>query len=328
MLKFYCLVTGDEYQNIKNETAESKKKIRLYAISVVIPVIMWAVTSYLLANQVLKYNAIISLLVMVICSSIIFVIEKAILMTNGNKVIGRFRIILGIVIALIGATAFDEVIFKNDIDTQMAENKEVFISQGLSKKKMSLIDEINRIELEVNGKYTEWKIAYDEAAKEYDGSGGSGIKGNGFRTSIKMQRANEMKAEYEKMSGKLEMAKSSMDSTLAATGSNLEKSYNENSILLRIEAMIDLVSKSTAILIAYILFTMLIALLELMVIILKKYSKETTYERKVRLVEEIGRKRMDNVLNENLTNFDRNVFKNEVEDGTIAVNRRLNGVLN
>jgi len=37
---------------------------------------------------------------------------------------------------------------------------------------------------------------------------------------------------------------------------------------------------------------------------------------------------MDNVLNENLTNFDRNVFKNEVEGGTIAVNRRLNGVLN
>ncbi|MCY7360989.1 MAG: DUF4407 domain-containing protein, partial [Ignavibacteria bacterium] len=257
MLKFYCLITGDEYELIKNETPNSKKKVRLLSISLIIPVLLWAIQSFLLTSQVLKCSFTTSLVAMVICSIIIFVIEKAIVMSNGSIPIAAFRIILGLIIASIGSLTLDEVIFKNDIDTQISENKTIYVSEALELKKQNLNKEFLKIESDVKAKEENWKVAYDEAVGEYDGSRGSGIPGIGKRVSLKMQRTDELKSELEKAKTDMNLEKAKTESELLTYKENVSNSYNENSLLLRINALFDLIGKDGWMKLIYILFTLL-----------------------------------------------------------------------
>lgn len=327
MLKLSCLITGDEYKNVENETAMSKKKIRLYAVSLMIPVMIWAVCSFLLSSQVLKCDINVSIIIMIISSLLIFIIEKVIIMSNGTKTMAVIRILLGLIISILGALAFDQVIFKNDIDTQMFENKEEYVRQSVNSKENDLKNEFSVLENTINRNELHWKEAYESAVREYDGTGGSGIRGNGTRTSLKMQKANDLKTELDNSRTELNNKQTKIDSVLSAFEIQSAQSYNENSLLLRIKAFYDLVNKDGWMKLTYLLFTLFIIILESMVIMVKMFSKETNYERRLKLIEELGERRMKRLLEKNSNNFDTKIFRDDLMESSELLKRPLNGIL-
>ena len=280
MLKFCCFITGDEYNLIKDETPLSRKKIRLYAISIIIPVLLWGINSYLLVSQVLHKSISAAILTSIISMIIIFVIEKSIVMSNGSKVIAIFRLFLGLTIAILGSLGFDEVIFQNDIDTQLAENKREFIESSMMNFKGELAGKNYEKEKELAELKNQWDAAVSEAIKEADGTGGTGTPNVGKITQLKLLKADEKRDYYENYKSELNKYILSQDSIIKCKEEILGKSYNENSLLLRIKALFDLVSKDGWMKWSYILFTFLIVLLESMVILIKLFSKETNYEKK------------------------------------------------
>jgi Domain of unknown function (DUF4407) len=214
MLKFYCLITGDDYNLLKDETPQSIKKVKLFSFCIVIPVLFWTINSFLLSSNVLKKDMTTSVMVMIICALMIFIIEKIIVMSNGSKSIAAFRVCLGIIIALIGSMSLEEVIFKNDIDTQMSENKRIYVANALDIKKQELNVPLLKMENKVNYKDSIWREAKDAAIGEADGTGGSKIPNRGKITELKLQKADELKAEFDNASSELYFMKLSNDTVL------------------------------------------------------------------------------------------------------------------
>ena len=325
MLKIYTYITGDDYNLLKDETPQSKKKVKLLAFCIMIPVVFWAVNSFLLASNILMKDLYTSLVVMAIASILIFFIEKIIVMTNGGWQIALFRIFLGFIIALIGSLALEEVIFKNDIDTQMSENQRKYISENLEIKNIELNIEKTKMENIIIAKDSVWKEAVNEAVGEIDGTRGSNLPYRGPIAELKLQKANELKLDREISSSQLDLIKSSNDSTLAKYESELKNGFEMNSLLLRIKALFDLVGKDKYMMGFYILFTLLVFFMEIIVIIVKMFSKETNYEKKMKMIEQIGEKRMNLILENNSSLYDNLLFKGEMNKSMKIINQPLNG---
>lgn len=138
MLRFCCFITGDDYQMVKHETPASKKKIASLVSAMFIPVAMWIINVVLVVQQVLQGTLISAILAGIIAGLLIFFIERNIIMSNGSKAIMTFRVLLGLIIALLGSLAFDEIIFKNDIDQQLSENKAESIKNAQQKVRLRI----------------------------------------------------------------------------------------------------------------------------------------------------------------------------------------------
>jgi len=328
MLKFCCFITGDEYNLIKDETPLSKKKIRLYSLGIFISVLLWTAQSFLLLTQVLGKEILTGIMAMIICASLIFAIDKSIIMTNGSKVIAVFRIFLGLTIAIIGSLILDEVVFKNDIDTQFAEDKRESFENSMANIKKDLITKISAMENEVTENKLKWERAELEAIKEADGTGGTGIPNVGKITQLKLTKAEEKKSFYENSNVELKSMINSKDSVLKSYENKLSNNYSDASLLLRIKALFNLVTKDGAMKWSYIVFTLFIFLLESFVIIIKLFSNETNYERKMKMIELIGEKRMNRIIDNNSSIYDEIIFNGDLKKSKGILKRPVNGVLN
>jgi uncharacterized membrane protein YwzB len=326
MLKFYCLLTGDDYNLLKNDTPQSKKKVKILAFCIMIPVLFWAINSFLLSSIVLKKDYMTSIKVLIICTTIIFIIEKIIVMSNGSRYIALFRICLSIIISLIGSLSLEEVVFQNDIDTQMFNNRRIDTESKLNIKKNQMSLDLMKLEQEVLYKDSIWKAAMNATIGEAEGTTGSKIPNRGPITSLKLQNSDMLKADLETSKTQLSNMKLSNDSILNITEANMINEYNMISLLLRIKDLFDIVKKDTVMLFFYLLFTGLIFLMESVVLIIKMSSNETNYERKIRMQELISEKRMNKMQENIIPKYDFMLFKGEMQKGKSIINKPMNGM--
>ena len=130
MLKFYSLLIGENPAYTATFQPSSKRKIALYANCMLVPIILWFINGYLLVKDVLEGSIWTALLTATIIAFIIFLIERAVIMSNGSKWIAFFRVCLGLIVAMLGSIAMDEVVFKSDIDNKVAEYRTALIDDA------------------------------------------------------------------------------------------------------------------------------------------------------------------------------------------------------
>lgn len=283
MLRLYCRLTGDDFELVKNDTPASKRKIALYVTCLIVPVIMWLINGVLLVNQVLSSSMTTAILTGVIIAFLVFLIERAIIMSERSNVIAWFRVFLGLIVAFLGSVSLDEVIFKSDIDRQVAENEAVTIQQALSKVDDQFNVKISSLQEEVHN-------AWDDVKKEMQGvSGSSGLRGKGVIANQLIERAKALEKEKLDAGERIQEEKNK-------ARERLQNTYNDGFLLIRIKAMFDLVLKGGWMTVVYIFFTLFLLCLELLVVIIKMFSKETNYEKKIKAIEEIGEERIKRVV--------------------------------
>jgi len=306
MTKFSCFITGDDYEMVKGESVSSKKKINTLAMAVFVPVIMWFCATLILLLHVLESSLLSSFVAALLISLLVFIIEKSIVMSNGNKILFLFRFVLGLFVALLGSLAIDEVVFKNDIDNQVMEIRNDMISN--EKHRISKVNEgeLFYLENQKAAKYAAWQYALKDAKQEADGTGGSGQRGVSEITRLKEKQANLLKSDYEKAELKLNEVRSGIEEAKKVSTLKLSKGFNENSLLLRIKAMFMLVKSNMIMLFVYILFTGFLFSLEFLVVILKSTLGKTAYERKLEAIEAIAMNKI-----KNMENFERDHFHPE-----------------
>lgn len=278
MLKFYSILIGENPEITKHYQPASKRKIILYANCLLVPVILWFINSYLLVRHVLEGGVIAALLTGLIAAFLIFIIERAIIMSNGGKAITAFRIVLGLIIAALGSISMDEVIFKNDIDNQVATYRQSAINEASNRTESEFIDKIAKQEAIVNQKHEEWKSARKTASDEASGAGGTKTKGV-FRVAIfQMGIANKVDLDYKNEKEKLNALKASEEREKTKARLKAENDFNGNALLLRIRAMFDLIAKDRFMLGVYVLFTLFLFCLEFLVVLIKLNSKPSIDE--------------------------------------------------
>ncbi len=304
MLKFNCFITGDDYNLLKTDTPESRKKVSALASVIFIPVIIWFANGYLMVSHVLQGTFGNSIIVAIILGSLIFLIEKNIIMAHSTRSIKIFRYSLGIVIALLGAVCLDEVIFKQDVDQQLfVINKEIIASN------MKLVDDLHKDELtkaqaDADIRYATWQASLSEAKSEADGTSGSGIRGVHAITKMKLATAELNKLDYEKSLNDLNLHNQKIEKEKNDRQVEVEKSLENGALLNRIKALFRLVFSDGFMAVIYILFTLFLFAMEFLVVFLKNAWPLTNYERRLELIEEIGRKRMEKVSHHDLANYE------------------------
>lgn len=295
MLKAACILTGDNHQLVASDTPASKKKIAAMAIAMMIPIIIWVFNGFMLAYQVLESGLLWAILTSVVCGTIVFFIEKLVIMANGNGWLSFFRVCIGFLIAGLGSIAIDEVIFKNDIDLSVATLKTHAIQQAKddAKAEFETLNDYSKLDQSINEAKLNHNRAEKDVIDEANGTYGTGKSGAGKVTAIKDRKAKERKAELDNLLMQKAELDKVKDNYVRTEGEKRVDSFNEHALLIRIKALFRLVVSDGYMLTTYIFFTLLLFFFEFLVVILKHTWKKTNYEKKIEMIEEIGRRRME-----------------------------------
>jgi hypothetical protein len=304
MLRFSCKITGDDYQMLATETPSSKKKVMTLAFSVFVPTILWFVNGLLLTYSVMDKPLFSAVIVGLIAAFVIFLIEKLIVMSNGSLFLTLFRGFLAFLVAILGSVFLDEVIFVKDINQQVALNKELLIDKQKEEVQKNNAGQLTHLDSIASVKYSIWQSALASAQSEADGSGGSGVKGVHAITLLKLNNANIKEKDYREAQADLDILQQQIKSDQNKVINTTKASFEDQALLVRIKAMFDLATSDKYLLAIYIVVTLILFCLEFIVIIFKITMKKTNYEYRLELIEEIGRKRMEKVLNNDLNHYD------------------------
>lgn len=319
MLKIYCLITGDDYNLVKNETPESRKKISMYGMIIFLPVMLWLIQGYLIVSCIMKGSALTAILTSLTAGLTVFVIERAIVMSNGGKLIFVTRILLGTLIALIGALTVDEVLFKNDIDRQLEENKRKYVTEEVKKWEDANIEIINKQSVITGSKDSARKDALQIYLDEINGTGGTGRRGVDIVAKEKMRIYTEKNSEYESEKIKLDTLKGRFEKDKNEFTGNLLNSSDDGLLLHRIQAMFDLIIKNRTMMMFCLIFTLVFLIIELLVVILKMFSSKTNYERMNEMKESIGASRINRLKEKDPEHF----RTSSVHPGVMKLNEHL-----
>jgi len=328
MTKFNCFITGDDYKTLVNETLSSRKKINLLASTLWIPVVMWFCSTFLLCRNVLEIQMFMAVIAAVFVSSLIFMIERSIIMSNGSRLLYAFRIILGFLVASLGSLALDEVLFKNDIDIQMAEMKNELILENSRKVENEQLSNLNYLRKDKEAKFVAWQKASAKAQQEADGTGGSGQRGVSAITKLKLQQAAYLKSVYDLSLNKFNEFSVNLDAEKANSKQYIAGSFRENSLLMRIKAMFHLIFSDIAMLIVYFLITVFLFALEFIVVILKVTSQKTAYERKIEAIETIAAQKLQSMIAYESNHFRPENLDKKVIEAKGILNQKMSSIFN
>lgn len=273
MLKFCCILLGENPAYVKTFQPAGKRKIVLLATCLLVPVIMWFITGYLLAWKILETDRANALLMGGVLAFIIFMIERAILMVHGGWLTYVFRVLVGIGIAGLGSICLDEVIFDHDIENQVASYQQLKIEDAVQKIENQYEDRIISQRQIVDQKASDWKLSLEDAKSEADGTGGSKQKKVGKIALLKLDIAHQLEEAYQEEQLKMDNLIARLEADRVAARGRVESEFNGNGLLIRIKAMFDLIASDIYMRGVYFLLTFILFCLEFLVVIIKMTSK-------------------------------------------------------
>jgi len=145
--RFKCFIVGWNPDILKNCTEASYKALKKYSSSILILLFIWGATGYTFAHRYLSIQqwwgcAITAIIFMIV----VIQIERQVILTVGkNKWISGFRIMLAILMALIGSTILDQIIFKNDVEKILVETRADKVNLIAAKRQVTIQAEINKL---------------------------------------------------------------------------------------------------------------------------------------------------------------------------------------
>jgi hypothetical protein len=136
----------------------------------------------------------------------------------------------------------------------------------------------------------------DDARREADGTGGSGKKGVSKITALKLEQAQVLKKELDKLESEAQVLSIAWSQAIERAESKIETNLHGKSILARIKSLFSLVLTDLVALVTYAFFTFFLFSLEFIVIIMKHSLSETNYERRIAAMEQVGWRRLERII--------------------------------
>lgn len=304
MLKLFCALTGDEYKLVIAETPASRKKIAVLGSVMLIPVMIWILIGSSIAYSMFEAGVGASVIAGIIAGSIILILERAIVMSGHNKWITGFRIVIGFIIASLGAIFIDEFFFEKDIEQQQYNERSILINAGRVKTDSVFKPKVEALQRTLSNTRQSWMKTVEEARKEADGTGGSGNKGVSKITELKLEQAQVLKNELDKLEADVQALNVAWNQQIEVTESKIETNLHGKSILARIKSLFSLVLSDVVAFVTYAFFTFFLFSLEFIVIIMKHSLPETNYERRINAIEQVGKRRLDRLIENRERSFD------------------------
>jgi len=295
--RFKCFIVGWNPDILKNCSEASYKALKKYASSILILLFIWGATGYTFAQRYLSVHswwgcALTALIFMII----VIQIERQVILTVGkNKWIVRFRTLLAILMALIGSTILDQIIFKNDVEKVLVDLRADKINEISGKRQKTMQIEINKLNLIIDSLDVINSKLNDEVAKRPTIAvtnvtteknpvlNQDGTKTTNTKTIVSTQHVANTRIEQIK----------SNTATIDKCRSRLDELYNQKinvevtvrkeleanaGFLEELKAMIVLISSETLAGVFYFLLFTFILALELLVVVSKTKDITCDYD--------------------------------------------------
>lgn len=294
-----CLLIGWD-KNILKECGEaSYRQYRKLLSAISIMMILWGTIGYCFADRYINIES----CYLKICVSLVFMlivlcVERVIILTVGKaKLMSFMRVLLALCMAIIGSCIFDQIIFRNDIQQAIQDNRENVISETINKRLSIYDSDIQRITKDMDS-LSNATIALNEELQKRPVIKGTnvstqeqivGIDENGKPKKVRTQTVNtvtmanplaeQLKANNDQIqiySTQLEQLR--QDKKEVAETVRAEINQRAPGFIEELEATLRVVSNSPVSLAFYIVLFCFLTFLELFVLTIKMGEKKCDYE--------------------------------------------------
>ncbi len=132
-LKFGCFLSGHNYKILSECSEASKRDQKKITSALVIIALIWSIIGFIFSSKYLNFGIWGSIFGSAFMAVLIIQIERQIILTYKlNSWAKFFRILLGIIVATIGASIIDQYLFANDIND--IAKKKVFAEAQIESK--------------------------------------------------------------------------------------------------------------------------------------------------------------------------------------------------
>jgi hypothetical protein len=206
-------------------------------------------------------------------------VERLVIATPKVWFVNIGRVLIGVVIAVLGASAVDLVIFDREVTQQLMDTER----DNQARKYDKLISEQSANVAMIKN---EWHQAQSAANCEANGTCGSGSKSLGPIYRQLSKQAEILRKDYLAAQSKLESLAAMKTESIDKDNSSI---VAKAGLLARVQALHEYTSSNRAALFGWTLFFLLVLLFEMMVVLSKLVFGETVDDRINAIREEINR---------------------------------------
>jgi hypothetical protein len=276
-------VVGESPQRAARFHPSTVRRTKAFAIAIHIPVLLWAVTGFVVASQIFGQSEAASLGVALMCSGLIYLVERLVLATPKVWFVNVSRVFIGLVISVLGASTVDLVIFDREISEQLLLTGEATLlaeHDALLTARASTVAQ----------KKADWFKAQEAANCEANGTCGSKLRSVGPVYRELARQAELLRLEYMAAQAQLAVANQNKGLALAEWRAN-PPTGDKAGLLARVQALHEYTTHNTAALVAWILFFTLVLFFELMVVFSKLVFDDTVDDELDRIRECISQQK-------------------------------------
>ena len=294
-----CFLIGWN-NNILNECGEaSQRQFRKLLSAICIMMLMWGTIGYCFADRYINIEScVLKLCVSLAFMFIILCVERVIILNVGKaRMMAVMRFSMAICMAILGSCIFDQIIFRNDIQQTIQENREDVIKETILKR-MSIyesderriifeIDSLNKATIalgeklmkrptikSVNVSTQEQVIGVDESGKP---------KKEMVKSTQVVNIPNPLAEQLKSNNGQIEIYQNQLeqlrqDKKDIAEKVTIEVSERPLGFIEELEATLSVVSNSWISLAFYVVLFLFLTFMELFVLTIKMGESKCDYE--------------------------------------------------
>ena len=288
MSSYLCRVVGETPQRAARFHISTVRRTTTFAIAIHIPVLIWALTGFVIASEIFHLSPMFAVCTAIVCSGLVYLVERIVLATPKVWFVNLSRLVIGLVISILGASTVDLVIFDREIVGQLQRDGE---SRLLAEHDAKMQD-LSKV---LTQKKDEWLKAQDAANCEANGTCGSKVRSVGPVYRELARQSELLRRDYTATQDHLAALSDRKTQALTTWRANLP-SADTAGLLARVQALHAYTMSNTAALVAWSLFFILVLFLEMMVVLSKLVFGETVDDELDRMREKISRQKAQDYM--------------------------------
>jgi len=277
---YFRLLLGEPADRVRHLHRSSIIRLNAYAIAMHIPLALWAVTGYVIASRTFSFPPEQAALVSAFCAILVYLIERLVLATPKGLAVTTLRFALGFLIAVLGASTLDLVIFEKEVKQSLQSTAEANLRSERNQA-------IHAQEALAEKLRAEWTAAREAANCEANGTCGSRIRSTCPIYRQLAAQAETLRKDHLAAATRLESMKVEAHESLEALRTN-GVDTGRSGLLARIESLHRYTLENPMARVAWLIFFLLILFLELMVVLVKLAFDETVDDLIERVREDIN----------------------------------------
>ncbi len=288
MSSYLCRVVGESPQRAARFHISTIRRTTTFAIAIHIPVLLWALTGFVIASEIFHLSQYLALTVAIACSGLVYLVERIVLATPKVWFVNLSRLVIGLVISILGASTVDLVIFDREIAEQLQRDGE---SRMLAEYDAQIQERANGLALNKDT----WLKAQEAANCEANGTCGSKVRSVGPIYRELARQSEILHRDYEASQDQLTALIDRKTQALSQWRAE-PPSVDKAGLLARVQALHAYTMANRAALVAWSLFFILILFFEMMVVLSKSVFGETVDDALDQMREKISQQKAQDYM--------------------------------